>query len=157
MTTTVCRQCNADTMPLRLGRLEGEEHGVHIVIEGLPALDCSNGHKRFPTPEFPLEFIQRMLGDESLITAEPAVEKGLFRKRRLCPDCGTELSGEPNGKSTHHATVDVPDSEAVSVELSLPVQNCSCGREVTLPKSDVERGVMQAVANAFRSAEIPPG
>ncbi|NHA13924.1 hypothetical protein [Thioalkalivibrio sp. XN279] len=157
MTTTVCRQCNADTMPLRLGRLEGEEHGVHIVIEGLPALDCSNGHKRFPTPEFPLEFIQRMLGDEGLITAEPAVEKGLFRKRRLCPDCGTELSGEPNGKSTHQATVDVPDSEAVSVELSLPVQNCSCGREVTLPKSEVERGVMQAAANAFRSAEIPPG
>ena len=157
MTTTVCRQCNADTTPLRLGRLEGEEHGVHIVIEGLPALDCSNGHKRFPTPEFPLEFIQRMLGDESLVTAEPAVEKGLFRKRRLCPECGTELAGEPNGKSTHQATVDVPDSEAVSVELSLPVQHCSCGREVTLPKTEVERGVMQAAANAFRSAEIPPG
>jgi hypothetical protein len=157
MTTTVCRQCNADTAPLRLGRLEGEEHGVHIVIEGLPALDCSNGHKRFPTPEFPLEFIQRMLGEEGLITAEPAVEKGLFRKRRLCPDCGTELPGEPNGQSTHQAMVEVPDSEAVSVELSLPVQNCGCGRAVTLPKSEVERGVMQAVAKAFRSADIPPG
>lgn len=157
MTTTVCRQCNADTTPLRLGRLEGEENGVHIVIEGLPALDCSNGHKRFPTPEFPLEFIQRMLGDESLISAEPAVEKGLFRKRRLCPDCGTELPDGSGGKSIHQARVDMPDSEAVSVELSLPVNTCTCGREVTLPKSDVERGVMQAVANAFRSAEIPPG
>jgi hypothetical protein len=157
MTTNVCRQCNADTTPSRLGRLEGEESGVHIVIEGLPALDCSNGHKRFPTPEFPLEFIQRMLGDEILITAEPAVQKGLFRKRRLCPDCSGELPGELADKSVHQATVAMPDSDPVRVELSLPIERCACGREVTLPKSEVERGVMQAAANAFRSAQIPPG
>jgi hypothetical protein len=157
MTTTVCRQCNADTTQLRLGRVEGENDGVHVAIEGLPALDCSNGHKRFPTPGFPLEFIQKMLAQEGLITAEPAVEKGLFRKRRLCPACSTELSGAGSETSVHRATVPVPDGEPVSVELSLPAQHCACGREVTLPKGEVERGVMQATANAFRSADIPPG
>lgn len=156
MTTTVCRQCNADTVPLKLGRVEGEDSGIHIIIEGLPALDCSNGHKRFPVPDFPLEFIQRMLAEESLISAEPAVEKGLFRKRRLCPECGTELAGDGD-HSTHRAAISMPDAEPVSVELSLPVQRCGCGREVTLPKTEVERGVMQAAANAFRNAEIPPG
>lgn len=158
MTAMVCRQCSADVTPMRLGRLEGADSGVTIVIEGLPALDCANGHKRFLTPEFPLEFIQRVLGCEELITAEPAVEKGLFRKHQHCPGCGKELAGEAGDQSRHTADVPVPDSEAVAVELALPVHCCSqCQQEVTLPKSDVERGVMQAVANAFRSAEIPPG
>ena len=156
MTTTVCRQCNADTMPLRLGRVEGEDSGVRITIEGLPALDCSNGHKRFPAPDFPLEFIQRMLAEEGLISAEPAVQKGLFRKRRLCPGCGEELPGE-EGCSTHEASISMPDTDPVNVKLSLPMHRCSCGREVTLPKTEVERGVMQAAANAFRAADIPPG
>lgn len=156
MTTTVCRQCNADTTPLKLGRVEGEDSDIRIIIEGLPALDCSNGHKRFPAPDFPLEFIQRMLAEEGLITAEPAVEKGLFRRRRLCPGCGEELGGD-GARSTHEASISLPDTAPVRVELSLPMQRCGCGREVTLPKTQVERGVMQAAANAFRNAEIPPG
>jgi hypothetical protein len=107
MTTTVCRQCSADTTLTHLGRLEGEDSGIHIVIEGIPALDCANGHKRFPSPEFPLEFIQRVLGTDSLITAEPAVEKGLFRKRAHCPGCGKQLDEAAAEQSSHTANVPV--------------------------------------------------
>lgn len=158
MTATVCRQCSADTTPTRLGRLEGEESGVNVSIEGLPIVDCANGHKRFPTPEFPLEFIQRVLGTDGLITAEPAVEKGLFRKHAHCPACGEQLADEPNEQSRHQADVPMPDDGAVAVELAVPLYRCGhCQKEATLPKTGVERGVMQAVANAFRSADIPPG
>jgi hypothetical protein len=158
MTTTVCRQCNADTELKRLGRLEGEDSGIHIAIEGLPALDCTNGHTRFPTPEFPLQFIETMMNSDGLITAEPAVEKGLFRKRTYCPGCGKELPAEAGDTSSHQVQVTLPDSDPVAVELAVPVQRCAgCNQEITLPKSGVERGVMQAVANAFRSANIPPG
>jgi hypothetical protein len=158
MTTTVCRQCSADTTLTHLGRLEGEDSGIHIVIEGIPALDCANGHKRFPSPEFPLEFIQRVLGSDSLITAEPAVEKGLFRKRAHCPGCGKQLDEAAAEQSSHEANVPVPGNGAVKVELALPLYRCpGCRKQATLPKHGVERGVMQAVANAFHSADITPG
>lgn len=158
MTATVCRQCSADTALKFLDRIEGEDSGIHIVIEGLPALDCVNGHTRFPSPEFPLEFIQRVLGTEGLITAEPAVEKGFFRKRAHCPGCGAELPEEAPEKSKHEAKVQVPEAETVGVELAIPLYRCGkCNQEITLPKTHVERGVMKACANAFEGAKIPPG
>jgi hypothetical protein len=158
MTATVCRQCSADTRLTRIGRVEGEDSGVRIVIEGLPALDCANGHKRFPTPEFPLEFIERVMQSDGLITAEPAVEKGLFRKHAHCPGCGKELPAEYADTSSHKAEVPLPDNGPVAVELVVPLCHCpGCQQEITLPKSTVQRGVMQAMANAFRSADIPPG
>jgi hypothetical protein len=40
----------------------------------------------------------------------------------------------------------------------VPIYRCpGCGKEVTLPEKDMARDIMQAVANAFRSADIPPG
>jgi hypothetical protein len=158
MTTTVCRQCSADTELKQLGRVEGDDSGIHIAIEGLPALECTNGHKRFPTPEFPLQFIEEMLKNDELITATPAVEKGLFRKRAHCPKCGTELPSETGDTSTHQVNVTVPDVEPVAVELAVPIYGCpKCSEHPTLPQAMVQRGVMQAMANAFRSADIPPG
>jgi hypothetical protein len=158
MTSTVCRQCSADTELKQLDRVEGEDSGIHIAIEGLPALECTNGHKRFPTPEFPLQFIEEMLKNDDLITAKPAIEKGLFRKRAHCPNCGAELPAQTGDTSTHQVSVTVPDVQPVAVELAVPVYGCpNCDEHPTLPKSGVQRGVMQAMANAFRSAEIPPG
>lgn len=158
MTTNVCRQCSADTTPIRLDRLTGEDSGVTIVIEGLPALDCANGHKRFPTPDFPLEFLQRLTDTDGLLKAKPAVEKGLLRKHDHCPECKQKLPEEPEGESRQRAEVSIPDDAPVVVELALPLFHCpACKQEVTLSSSSMERGVMQAVANAFRSADIPPG
>ena len=158
MTTQVCRQCNAAVEPLRLGRVEGEESGIRVRLEGLPAIECANHHKRFPSAEFPLKFIESMLKSDGLITAEPAVEKGLFRKRSHCPDCGQQLPDKSTGASSHQVRVGMEGFDPVAVELSLPLFKCEgCSKQSTLPKKGVERGVMQAVANAFRSADIPPG
>jgi hypothetical protein len=158
MTSRLCRQCSADTSVLRLDRVEGAMGGIRVAIDGLPALNCTNGHRRFPTPEFPLEFIQRLFRSEALDGVTPAVEKGLFRKRLYCPSCGNELSGEAGASSNGRARVDLPDGDPVAVELTVPLYRCSgCNQEATAPKSGLERDVMQAVANAFRSAEIPPG
>ena len=158
MTAPVCRQCSADVALKRLGRREGEDGGVRIVIDGIPALDCANGHKRFPTPGFPLEFIERVMKTGELVTAEPAVEKGLFRKRSHCPSCGGQLPDSTDGASRNETRVEYPETGQVTVELAVPVYRCGgCRQEVTLPSSTVQRGVMQAMANAFRSADITPG
>lgn len=158
MTANICRQCSADAEIKRLDRVEGEDSGIRIVIEGLPALNCANGHKRFLTPGFALEFIERTMTSDGILTAEPAVEKGLFRKRAHCPACGSQLPDEVADASRHQVEVRMPDFEPVTVELAVPVYRCpSCSQQPTLPKAGVERGVMQAMANAFRSADIAPG
>lgn len=158
MTATVCRQCSADTQPKQVERVEGEDSGVKVALEGLTTVECTNHHTRFPTPDYPLELIQSLLKQDGLLSASFAVEKGLFRKRRHCPGCAGELPGEATAQSTTRTNVSLPDQQPVSVELAVPVYRCAgCGKEVTLPEKDMARDIMQAVANAFRSADIPPG
>jgi hypothetical protein len=158
MTAPVCRQCSADIESKRLGRVEGEDGGIKTALVGVPIVECTNGHKRFPTPEFPLELIQRLLKVDGIVTAPPAVEKGLFRKHRHCPACGKALAGESASSSSARADLDLPDAEPVAAEVAVPLYRCTgCGKDATLPESALARGIMQAVANAFRSANIPPG
>ncbi len=156
--THVCRQCSADASITRFGHLEGEDGGVQVAIEGLTAYDCANGHKRFLTPDFPMKFIESLMTSDELITPPPAVEKGFFRKHQHCPECGQELPDEATSTASAHADLTVPDADPIGVDVKMPLYVCpGCNREVTLTQSGVERGIMQAVANAFRSANIPPG
>lgn len=158
MTTTVCRQCNADTSLTHFEQIDGEDGAIRVSIRGLTALDCVNGHKRFLTPDFPLKLIETLLKIEGLVSAPPAVEKGFFRKHQHCPDCGQELPAEPSSTANARTDLDLPDVAPLAVEVELPLYRCpGCSQETTLPKPGVERGIMQAVANAFRSADIPPG
>lgn len=158
MTATVCRQCNADTNITQVQRVGGEDSGIRVALEGLSAVECTNGHKRFPTTDYPLQFIQALLKSDDLVTAPFAVEKGLFRKHRHCPSCAKELPGEATATSSTRTSVAMPDMPPVAVELTVPVYRCpGCGKEVTLPEKDTARDIMQAVANAFRSANITPG
>jgi hypothetical protein len=142
----------------QLERVEGDENGVHVAIEGLPVVECLNGHRRFPSPEFPLDFIQKLADSQALADIRPAVQKGIFRKRRHCPSCGSELSLEANGSIGGRTTVQVPDCKPVAVEISVPQYLCpSCKQESSESQAGLQRNLMQAVANAFRSADIPPG
>jgi NMD protein affecting ribosome stability and mRNA decay len=158
MTASVCRQCSADTHPTRVGRVEGEDSGIRVALEGLTTVECTNSHTRFPTPDYPLELIQALLKKAEIVTAPFAVEKGLFRKRMYCPECAKELPGESTSTATTRTEVGLPDQQPVSVELAVPLYRCpGCSREVTLPEKNMAKDIMQAVANAFRSADIPPG
>jgi hypothetical protein len=158
MTATVCRQCSAQTSLLRLERVEGEDAGIRVAIAHLPVLDCANGHKRFLHPEFPLDFIKELLASAALADVTPSIEKGLFRKRLHCPSCGQELPAEAQSSHDGQARVEIPGEEPVAVELTVPLYRCSgCNHESSFTRSGMERAVMQAVANAFSSAKIPPG
>ncbi len=158
MTIAVCRQCNADTHNTQVQRVEGEDSGIRVALEGLSAVECTNNHKRFPTTEYPLQFIQALLKSDDLVTVPFAVEKGLFRKHRHCPGCAKELAAETTATSSTRTSVTMPDLPPVAVELAVPVYRCpGCGKDVTLPEKDTAREIMQAVANAFRSANITPG
>ena len=158
MTTHVCRQCSAEVQETRLGRVEGEDSGIRVTIEGLPTVVCGNGHKRFPTPDFPLQFIQRILASDDLVRVKPATEKGFLRKHLHCPDCGETLPGDSHGTSSGRAELELPDGAPATVELAIPTHRCpKCSKEATLAEATVAKAVMQACANAFRSADIPPG
>lgn len=158
MTSNACRQCSADVSVLRLDRLEGEDSGIRVTMEGLPALNCSNGHRRFTSPDFPMEFIKRLIDSEALEGVTPAVKKGVFRKRLHCPSCGARLPDDFQGFTNGRARVEVPQGDPVAVEVAVPLYRCpGCDREVSAHKPGLEQNIMQAVANAFRSADIPPG
>jgi hypothetical protein len=158
MTSTVCRQCNADTQLTQVGHVEGEDSGIRVVLEGLSIVECTNSHKRFPTPGYPLELIQALLNKDDVVTTQFAVEKGLFRKHRYCPGCGKELSAESGSTTKSRTEVALPNLQPVVVEVALPLYRCpGCSKDATLPEKTVAKAIMQAVANAFRSADIPPG
>ena len=71
--TQRCPQCEAEMTMTPLGPIEGEEHGVHMKIDGMPAMQCPNGHKCFVAPTFPAE------------AARPAARRAAARTaRRRC-------------------------------------------------------------------------
>lgn len=158
MISSICRQCSSDVDMQQLERVEGDENGVHVTIEGLPVVECLNGHRRFPTPEFPLDFIQKLSDSQALDDISPAVQKGIFRKRLHCPSCGNELTARAESNTSGRDTVELPDCGPVAVEISVPLYLCpSCQQASSESQAALQRDLMQAVANAFRSADIPPG
>lgn len=48
-----CKECGSEMSFAPLGPIEGEERGLRMTIDGLPALQCRNGHRRFVEPTFP--------------------------------------------------------------------------------------------------------
>ena len=83
-----CKQCDAEMTLLPLPSIEGEAHGLHVRIDGLPALRCANGHRRFVAPTFPTMLLDQLLSVSGLVPLDSASEKGFLRKRYCCPSCG---------------------------------------------------------------------
>jgi ribosomal protein S27AE len=154
--TMRCKLCHGEMALRSLGVMAGEEHGVRMSIEGMPAMQCPEGHKRFVAPDFALKLMQALLADEKLVPLDAAAQKGVLRKRYCCPDCGQELAG--NGGSVEAKRVlELDGLEAFGVQVELPKLRCpACGRESVPPEKAVVDGLMKASANAFRSAQIEP-
>lgn len=93
-----CSQCDSEMTLAPLGPIEGEEHGVRLKIDGLPALQCPNGHRRFVAPTFPMKLLDQMLAAPPLVPLDAAVEKGWLRRRYRCPACGEVLDEHGAGR-----------------------------------------------------------
>jgi len=156
-TSKTCKQCGEALALARLEAMRGEEAGVALSIEGMPAYACAKGHKRFLTADFPMRLI------DSLVKAESpdlpvAQKKGLLKKRYLCPGCSGELPNEAGTHATVERALALKDSAPFSATLSVPLYHCGgCGVAAMRPGEEVTNALMKAAAQAFQTAGIPPG
>jgi DNA-directed RNA polymerase subunit RPC12/RpoP len=151
-----CKECKG-LMSLRaLEPIDGEQHGVHMRIEGMPAMQCAEGHKRFVAPEFAVKMMEALLADP-LVPLEGAAQKGLLKKRYCCPGCGQELGAGDNGRVAAKRVLEIKGLNAFGVQVDLPKYRCAaCGRESVEPKDAMVDDLMKASVQAFRSAEVAP-
>ena len=156
--TLRCTQCDSEMKLTLLGPIEGEEHGVHMKIEGLPALQCANGHARFVEPEFPSKLLDELLAAPQLVPLDAAQKKGLLRKRYCCPACGEALDTHEAGRVEADRSMAFDGVSRFGVHVDLPSYRCaSCGHECVEPLDTMVGDLMKASAHAFRSAQIAPG
>ena len=157
-TTQRCPECDAEMTVSPLGLLEGEEHGVHMKIQGMPALQCPNGHKHFVAPTFPGDLLDKLLAAPPLVALDGAAEKGFFRKHYCCPACGQALNREGSGRVEATRAVELAGLDRFGVEVDLPSFRCAaCGHECVEPHETLVGDLMKASAHAFRSAHLAPG
>jgi len=150
-----CKECKG-LMSLRaLQPIDGEQRGVHMRIEGMPAMQCAEGHKRFVAPEFAVKMMEALLADP-LVPLEGAAQKGLLKKRYCCPGCGQELAGD-NGRVEAKRVLEMKGLDAFGVQVDLPKYRCAgCGRESVEPRDAMVDDLMKASVQAFRAAQVAP-
>jgi hypothetical protein len=127
-------------------------------IEGLPALQCANGHARFVEPGFPTKLLDGLLADPPLVPLDGAGIKGLLRRRYCCPACGEALDTHDAGRVEAERSMAFDGVSRFGVHVDLPSYHCaSCGHECVEPLDTMVSDLMKASAHAFRSAHIAPG
>jgi len=155
--TMRCKECKGEMSLRALETLAGEEQGVRVRIEGMPGMQCPQGHKRFVAPDFAVKMMSALLADKKLVALEAAREKGLLRKRYCCPKCGQDLAGPGTERVQAERQLELQGLDAFGVQIELPKLRCaSCGVESIPPEKAVVDGLMKASANAFRAANISP-
>jgi hypothetical protein len=153
-----CTRCDAEMTLTPLPPIEGEEHGLHMKIDGLPALRCANGHKRFAAPGFPSSFLEQLLSAPGLLPTDTAAEKGFLRKRYCCPHCGTVLDTRGARRVHVEHSMAVDGQRPIAVQVDLPAYRCtSCGHACVEPRDTLVSDLMRASAHAYRAAQIAPG
>lgn len=155
--TMRCTQCKGAMSPATLDALSGEELGVRLRIDGMPAMRCAEGHTRFVAPEFAVRMMETFVAGEPLAPLEAAAEKGLLRKRLHCPGCGAELAAPAAARAQAQRTIELKGLAPFRVQAELPKYRCaSCGRESLPPGKALNEGLMKASVQAFRSAAVTP-
>lgn len=158
LTTRPCSQCDGEMRLMPLESIEGEEHGVHLKIDGLPTLQCPNGHKRFVAAAFPSMFLEELLAGPQLVPLDSAATKGLLRKRYCCPACGEVLDTHDAGRVQADRAMEFEGLSRFGVHVDLPAYRCSaCSHECVEPQDAMVSDLMSASAHAFRAAHIQPG
>lgn len=157
LNTRRCMQCKGEMAMTVLEPIAGEDQGVRMRIERMPAMRCPEGHKRFIAPDFAVRMMQAFVAGEPLTTLASAAEKGLLRKRLHCPGCGAELTGAPAGHAQARRPVTLKGLEAIDVQVEIPTYKCSgCGKDNLPPAAAVSDGLMKASIQAFRAAQVAP-
>ena len=152
-----CKLCRGEMSVRKFDAIEGEDHGVHMRIEGMPAMQCEQGHKRFVAPDFAIRMMEALLADKALVPINTAAKKGLFKKRYCCADCGESLEPISGDRLVAKRHLEIPGLDPFDVQLDVPKYRCSsCGHESVEPRDVMVNDLMKASVQAFRSAEVTP-
>jgi len=152
-----CKACGSATQVTTLGSFRGEEGTVAVTVNGMPALVCANGHKRFLYPEFVTRLMDFVAEPEKVAPQPPAVKRGLFKKHFHCSGCDAELPATPTKKSECVLDASFKNAAPFKVVVQVALYKCDgCGREQVLSNEDVATSAFKAVAHGFRAADVHP-
>jgi DNA-directed RNA polymerase subunit RPC12/RpoP len=152
-----CSACGKEVAPATIEVMAGEEADVRMRIEGMPALACAEGHRRFLAPDFAIRLMQALSGESPLAPVAAAVQKGLLRKRLHCPACGKELGAAASELAQVSRTLEIGGGSAFSVRVEMPKYHCAaCGKECVPPEKILDEALMKASVHAFRAAGVRP-
>jgi hypothetical protein len=152
-----CSRCQGDLAPTVLEPFCGEDSGVRMSVEGLPALACPEGHRRFLAPDFPNHLMDALLAGEPLLPVPAAGQKGLLRKRLHCTGCGEPLEDRSAGDVEAVRVLELKGSSPFGVRVEAPKFRCAaCGKESALPERALLDALLKASVNGFRAARIDP-
>lgn len=139
-----------------LGPIEGEEHGPHMRIGGMAALQCSKGHRRFVESSFQSQFLDALRADPALVSADTAKAKGFLVWRRLCcPSCGEELRVDANTRFAAIGSISVGPLVSLGFRIDMPSYCCpACHHERVAPRDELLIDLKKASERAFRSVGV---
>jgi hypothetical protein len=149
-----CPVCKAVLAPGTLPEINGHEGSVALTVHRMPVLVCTNGHRQFAHPDFPLQLLDHLVEhDEATLPA--STPKGMLIKHYHCASCGERLDDPADQPHTFHLDVELPNVAPFDVELTLPVHRCHrCGHEQVHSLKEVRSRTPAALAHAFKGAAI---
>lgn len=150
-----CKACGAEVKVGALDMFRGVEGPVTVSVNGMPALICANGHKRFVYPEF-VSHLMDFTADAAMATPQPpAVKRGLFKKHYHCGGCDTELPAEACAKSVRELDARFEKVAPFKLMVEVDLHKCpKCGREQALSNEIAGTSAFKAVAHGFHAADV---
>ena len=156
MARSHCPLCKAVVEPEVLNEIDGEEGRLAIRVHRMPILHCSNGHRLFSHPDFPLLLLDWL--DQSGTKLPVSATKGTLIKKHHCVGCGERLTEPDDQPHSFRLAVELPETEPFEIELTMPVHRCpQCRKEQVHSLKEVRNKAAAALAHAFKSAAITPG
>ena len=152
-----CSKCKGEMSLEILDPFYGEEAGLKLGVQQMPALICAQGHKRFIHIEFAAQLMDLMANPGTFNSIPAAAKKGLFKKRYHCPGCDVELPEMPTGHQALEVVAEPSKAEPFKVLVEVPVFTCGgCGKVSIRSAEEVAKLAFKATDHAYRSIDIHP-
>ena len=150
-----CKTCGGETKITTLGLFRGEHGPVAILVSGMPAVVCAQGHKRFLHSGSADQLTDLVADAEKFAPQPPAVRRGWFSKRYHCNGCDAELPAVPTKKSERVLDASLKGAAPFKVVVEVALYKCEgCGREQVLTNDEVAGSAAKAMEHGFRGADI---
>ena len=152
-----CSKCKGEMSAKTLDPFSGDEGGLSLTVNGMPALICEQGHKRFIHIEFAATLMDMIVNPESFSSIPSATKKGLFKKHYHCPHCGKELPESPTGHKKLEIAAEIKKAEPFKVVVEVQVIRCDgCDKESLHSAEETGKLAFKALDHAYRSIDIHP-